>query len=56
MPRSAVEVVALRVPSFLLPREAGPETAGRVRSAGTTIALAVGPGPLVFAPVGLGLL
>ena len=52
----AVEVIALRVSTFLLAGQAGAETARGVRPAGGTVALAAGPVRLVFTPVGLGLL
>ena len=52
----AVDVVALRVSTFLLAGEAGAETARRVRPTGGTVALATRPVRLVFAPVGLRLL
>jgi len=53
---SSVQVVALRIPGFLLARQTGAETTGGIRAAGGAVALATGPVLLVLAPVGLGLL
>ena len=52
----AVQVVTLRIPGFLLSREASAETTGGIRATGGAVALAAGPVLLVLAPVGLGLL
>jgi hypothetical protein len=53
---SAVQVVALRIPGFLLARETSAETTGGIRATGGAVALAAGPVLLVLTPVGLGLL